>query len=392
MDGGGPGGVRQVTGSLHRVGSAVARIAFWNALGLGAALLVAFAAGEAYLRATWPFARTVRPTEFVPGVGTLLKPHAEVRATNTLDFWAVGRVNSLGFLDREPPSPERAVASCHVAIVGDSFVEAKQVQMSDKVQVRLERMAAERLPDWDVTVAAYGRDQTGQVSQLPFWDKWIQHRPPKLVFLFFVRNDWVANGWMPTVGDPTEAHVRRAQDGSLELVTPGDSAWMPHHSLPLVDRLRGSVPVALRPYSSQWVRWRRLIWRKNLSLALPFLSRRPNRPPPVASKEEEAATAFALDQWKMRVEGGPHPARLVVLATRTMHKNPRDRAAFGVLEKLAAERDIPVIDHGSHILDRGGAPRDASFPNDSHMTPQGHQWTAEVLLEWMTANPSVCDS
>ena len=378
-----------MTGSLRRVRSAAARLAFWNALGLGAALLVAFVAGEAYLRATWPFARTIRPTEFVPGVGTLLKPHAEVRATNTLEFWAAGRVNSLGFLDREPPSPERAVASCHVAIVGDSFVEAKQVQMSDKVQVRLERMAAERLPGWDVTVSAWGRDHTGQVSQLPFWDKWIRHRPPKLVALFFVWNDHTDNRWMPSVGDPAKAHVRRTQDGSLELITPGDSTWMPYHLL-ADDTTPGMVPVALGPYIVRWARARRPIWRKNLSLALPFLSR-PNRPRPFPTKEEEVATAWALDQWKVRAEGSPSLLRLVVLATHTMHQNPADRAGLEILKELAAERDIPVIDHVNHILDRGGNLRSASFASDGHWTPQGHQWAAEALLEWMAADPAVCD-
>ena len=381
--------------SLRRAGSAV-RIALWNVLGLGAALLVAFTAGEAYLRTAWPFARTVRPTEFVPGVGMRLQPHAEVRGTNTLDFWTVERTNSLGFLDREPPSRERAAASCHVAIVGDSFVEARQVQESDKVQVRLERMAAERLPDWDVTVAAYGLDDTGQVAQLPWWDEWIRHRPPKLVVLFFVWNDYSNNARMPSVGDPSSAHVRMAQDGSLELITPGRPVSMPPSGPlpPLADRIAyrlwGLVPVALRPYSGSWAHWRRPVWRKNLSLALPFLSPS-NRPRLVLSKEEEAVTAFALDQWKMRVESGSHPPRLVVLATHSMHKNPRNQAALEVLKELAAERDIPVIDHVRHILNRGGDPRDVPFPNDNHWTPQGHQWAAEALLEWMASNHSVCN-
>ena len=395
MGGGEPVGARQATASARRVGSVAARIVFWNALWLGAALLVAFVAGEAYLRAAWPFAGSVRPTDFVPGVGLRLKPHAEVRATNTLDFWTVERTNSLGFLDREPPSRERAAASCHVAIVGDSFVEARHVQMSDKVQVRLERTAAERVPDWDVTVAAYGRANTGQVSQLPWWDEWIRHWRPKLVVLFFVWNDYTNNARMPGVGDPASAYARRAQDGSLELVTPGDSTWMPHHSLPLADRLRGLVPVALHPYSASWARSRRLIWRKNLFLALPFLSRLNRVPPSVggsSSKAGEEATAFALDQWKMRVESGSHPPRLVVLtAHSSMHDDPRNRVALEVPKTLAAERDIPVIDHVRHILDKGGDPRDVSFPNDEHWTPQGHQWAAEALLEWMAANPSVCD-
>ena len=175
--------------SQRRAGSAAVRVVFWNALALGAALLVALVASEVYLRAAWPFAHNEHPNELVPGVGMRTKPQAEVRWTNTLDYWTVQRANSLGFLDREPPSPERATASCHVAIVGDSFVEAKEVPVSDKVQVRLEGMAAERLPGWDVTVAAYGRANTGQVSQLPWWDEWIRHRPPKLVVLLFVWND-----------------------------------------------------------------------------------------------------------------------------------------------------------------------------------------------------------
>ena len=383
-----------MTGSWYRTGSVPVRIALWNALWLGAALLVAFVVGEAYLRAAWPFAGSVRPTDFLPGVGLRLKPHAEVRATNALDYWTVERTNSLGFLDREPPSVERAVESCHVAIVGDSFVEARHVQMSDKVQVRLERIAAERRPDWDVTVAAYGRANTGQVSQLPWWDEWIRHRGPKLVVLFFVWNDYNNNARIPGVGDPASAYARRAQDGSLELVTPGDSTWMPHHSLPLADRLLGLVPVALRPYTASWARSRRLIWRKNLSRTLPFLSR-PDRvwtDVGGSSSKEEEATAFALDQWKMRVESGPNPPQLVVLAAHSsLHDDPRNRAALEVPKALAAERGIPVIDHVRHILDRGGDPREVSFPNDEHWTPQGHQWAAEALLEWIASNPSVCD-
>ena len=387
MDGGEPFGVRQVKASLGRAGSAAVRVVFWNALGLGAALLVALVAGEVYLRATWPFARNEHRTEFVPGVGMRLKPQAEVRRTNTLDFWTVQRANSLGFLDREPPSPERAAASCHVAIVGDSYVEAREVPVSDKVQVQLEWMAAERLPGWNVTVAAYGRPGTGQVSQLPWWDEWIRHRPPKLVVLFFVWNDYTDNGlWMPGVGDPPHAHVRMAQDGSLELITPGDRALMPPFRFPFVYRVWESVPVALRPYSGSWARSRYWIWRKNMSSAFPSLK----RPQPVLTKGT-TATAFALDQWKVRLESGPRPPRLVVLATDSMHRTSRNRAALEVLRKLAAERDIPVIDQMIHILDRGGSPGDAHFANDAHWTPQGHQWAAEALLEWMAANPSVCD-
>ena len=261
--------------SLLGATSAAVRIAFWNAMALGAALLVAVAAGEVYLRVAWPFARTERPAEFVPGVGLRLKPHAEVRKTNTRDFWVVEHANSLGFLDREPPSPERAAASCHVAIVGDSFVEASHVPVSDKVQVRLAGMAAEHLPGWDVTVAAYGHENTAQVAQLPWWDKWIRHRPPKLVVLVFVANDPEDNAARPFAGDPPFAHVRSAQDGSLELIMPGSRASMPPFPwVPASTRLWRRIPFALRPYVGAWVRSRVPI------LQLSFGSPPPRPPPP----------------------------------------------------------------------------------------------------------------
>ena len=385
-----PFGVRQVKASLRRAGSAAARVVFWNALWLGAALLVALVAGEVYLRATWPFAHGNPQFEFVPGVGMRLKPQAELRWTNNLDFWTVQRANSLGFLDREPLSPERAAASCHVAIVGDSFVDAREVPVSDKVQVRLEEMAAERLPGWDVTVAAYGHRGTGQVAQFPWWDEWIRHRPPKLVVLIFVWNDYTDNEmWTSGIGDQPYAHVRMAQDGSLELITPGDRVSVPPSSLSFITRIWRSVPVALRPYSGVWVRSRHWLWRTNMSIAFPSLI----VPPPVLTKEQVAIAAFALDQWKMRMESGPRPPRLVVLATHTMDVmyGPRTRAESKVLKQLATERGIPVIDQMDHILAQGGDPLDVHFPNDTHLTPQGHQWAAEALLEWMAANPSACD-
>ena len=381
MDGGKPVGVRQVKRSLREACSAALRIAFWNAIALGAALLVAVAAGEVYLRVAWPFAHTDRPTEFVPGVSRRLKPHAEVRATNTLDFWTVQRANSLGFLDREPPSPERAAASCHIAIVGDSFVEANQVPVSDKVQVRLEQMAAEQLPAWDVTVAAYGLENSSQIEQLPWWDEWIRHRPPKLVVLVFVANDPGGNARKRRIGEAPFAHVRSAQDGSLELIRPGN------HAPPSAWIRETRVPFALRPYVGPWVRSRicdRAQESVDLARVLPC-------PPPSSRGFMDSiptlhwsATAFALDHWKMEVESGG--ARLVVLANYETYD-----ALFSPIKRLAAERAIPVIDQMSHILAQGGDHRDAHFANDGHWSPQGHQWAAEALLEWMAANPSVCD-
>ena len=139
-----PAPPRILPSSLPR---ALRRVA-WNASLLLAGLALIGLAGEAWLRLTTPFVGRHYPKQFVPGVGVLGKPDSEVRWTNGLDYWTVSRTNSLGFLDREPLDPERAAASCHVAVIGASFVEAKEVAVADKFHVVLEALAGRELPTW----------------------------------------------------------------------------------------------------------------------------------------------------------------------------------------------------------------------------------------------------
>ena len=118
------------------------RMAGWNALLLMVGAVLMALVGEVWLRLTTPFVESNFPTRFVPNVGKLGKPNVEVRATNNHgEFWMVSQTNSLGFLDREPINLERAAASCHITMIGDSFVDARQVPIADKFHVRLEALA-----------------------------------------------------------------------------------------------------------------------------------------------------------------------------------------------------------------------------------------------------------
>ena len=73
------------------------------------------------------------PTQFVDQVGFLFIPGDTVRFTNGTEFWASEKVNSLGFLDREPVLP-KPPGMFRIALVGDSFVEAAQVAIAQKLQ------------------------------------------------------------------------------------------------------------------------------------------------------------------------------------------------------------------------------------------------------------------
>ncbi len=169
------------------------RLVGWNALFLFGGLALIGVVGETYWRLRAPFGETFRLYAWSPNVGGIFAPKSEVRWTNRLDFWTISRTNTLGFLDREPISLERAAASCHVAMIGDSYVQASEVPIADKFHVRLEELAAEELRHLDITTSAFGISGTGQVNQLAYYDEFARYLRPALLVLVFVSNDFMNN-------------------------------------------------------------------------------------------------------------------------------------------------------------------------------------------------------
>ena len=221
-----------------RIRVRILRVVAWNLLLIIVGIVVIAAVGEVYVRLSTPFERRDHsPGHFVPGVGLVYEPGVEHRWTNYRDFWNISRANSWGFFDREPIRSERAAESCHVTIIGDSFIAARQVPVSDKVQVRLEELAAEDLPELGVTTSAFGVHNTAQVNQLPIYDRYASRLSPKLLVLVFTDNDLygssaslvaLRHGWDPDRAPYT--YAEQARDGTMKLRPPS-----PDYDLLLVD-------------------------------------------------------------------------------------------------------------------------------------------------------------
>ena len=401
------------------------RLVGWNALLLVAGLVLIGLAGEAWLCLTVPFRHEREPKVFVPNVGILLRPDAEVRWTNDLDFWTVSRTNGLGFLDREPISSERAAESCHVAMIGDSFVEAKEVPIADKFHVRLEELAAQQLPHLDVTTSAFGRSTTGQINQLPFYDEYVRRLRPKLLVLVFVDNDFMDNSAFLDVFsirwrlDPKHlpfVYAERGVDGKIEL-RPPDPYWasrlpQPHSATVWISRVVERV--IEQSYLAGWLDAKMSVLSPakadpDLIAWLESLNSRPSyetlldgwhptartrvndefekeNPPPVF-KESLAFTAFALDQFKERAQRDG--VSLVILATYRMGQAGSRLPSY--MNAMAQARDIPVIGQYDYIVGQGNAVEDAHWAHDAHWNPTGHQWAAEALLEYLKQNQWVCE-
>ena len=402
-------------------------MAGWNAGLVAAGLALLAGAGELWLRSTVPFTTRSVPRAFVPGVGIVGKAGAEVRWTNRLDVWQISRFNSEGFLDREPPRTEPAADACHVTVIGDSFVEAKEVPITAKLHVRLEVLAAREPGSLNVTTSAFGQSGTGQISQLAYYDEFARKRAPALIVLVFVENDYTDNSPLLSGSNP-EWHMtaERAADGALRLRPPNlefedDELLRRHRRRDLRSGCRrdlrfGCPPEFMRlarvtrraAQRSYFGRWLHAMWqiawadmlRKEHSDA-PLLDAFARRgwlgearflhelfaaerlPPPYAAELEY--TAFALEQFRQRADRDG--AALVILAEH--HLRPGE-PSFDRMRAIADGLRIPVVSLHDHVVRRGGRVRDAHWRHDVHWTPAGHQWAAEALLEHLRRRPDIC--
>ena len=375
--------------------------------------------GEVWLRLQWPFLHSSLPMHFVPKVGRMIQPNAEVRMSSPPDYWTVSRTNSDGFLDREPIAAERTAASCHIALIGDSFVAAAEVPIADKSHIRLEALAARVLPELDVTTSAFGIRDTGQLNQLPLYDEFARRLRPKLVVLMFVANDFTDNSsvlkslvkrWDPDRMPWVSA--RRDAEGRMRLLPPDPDGGRPlpwTRPLPYYSVKRVLNRASRHSYFAHWL-------NSNISPGVfhsydgiaEKLRRRPGyesllggwQPKPgqrvdsIFNQKDlppffEAAldfTAFGLDQFKQRADRDG--ASLAILSTHTM--GTRGNPAYDRMHALATARGIPVIDQYDYIRRQGAEAKDVRWRHDFHWNAAGHQWTAEALLEYLKRNPAIC--
>ena len=407
-----------------------------NLAGLALGLAALLAGGEAWRRVAVPFEYSQGTREFRPGIGVIAKPYTEAHYTNQLDFWTVQTANSLGFLDREPPSAARAKAACHVALIGDSFVEAREVALEHKLQVRLEALARERLPTRDVIVSAFSRTTSGQAAQLPIYDQYVRPLVPKLVVLVFYVNDFRDNfsplralhsgqplgkssypvalpdgqgGFRlhPPVADFAEHGVRISARPWIFL--PASSADGSSRLAQLLDGLEqrswfvkymGKIGLKQRRPARDLIRdllakapqmangFQDMSWVDTMTPdeEIKNLFARETLPPALAAGL--AYTAFAFNEFKARAQRDG--AALVLLTTEDV--GSAGMPTFDRLARLASAAGIDVVSLHEFMVRQGADFEAAQFEHDWHWTPAGHAWAAEALLEYLDRHQRVCDA
>lgn len=405
--------------------AALARAGPWlqSALIVVMTVIVSFGAAEAYLRTTSPFVAPIWPSRFDPTIGFKFEPGAEVRWTNGVDFWQQTTANDDGLLDRKMPGP-KAAGTCRILFVGDSFVEAAQVPIADKVQVVIEKMAHARGGLPPIEAAGVGFSGTGQASQLALYEKFGRKFKPDIVVLVVVSNDFTDNsailtglisGWDPrrppreffVPGDGPDGFVRQKIDPAwrdaimpIGVVPDGsiDAALMraSHLYAFLRGHLRAQFP-SLFPNRSAEAIAARVDWARGIDLyakaergwnlaEYPGADAMFNKPDPLPPVFEEALGATRAAFAEFNRLGAADGFRPLVLGTHTLYAPSPigDR-----LQAILRDLDIPYTDQSAYIRKVGGMPAQAQFSRDGHWNAQGHRWAAETVLARLTPDCGV---
>lgn len=400
-------------------------------------LLVMLGGGEVYFRIKLPFNKAYWPSQFDERYGFNFIPRATVEWTNYQDYWTRTEANSLGFLDREPPASGDSPDTCRVVFIGDSFVEAAQVTIRDKIQMQFEEIANQASDsEQGFETVALGYSGSGQVNQLSFYDVFARSLEPDVVVLVFVNNDFgnnsttlesIRNGWHPLHPPSLFFEYDEQADGFTKIpidpnwqnyllptparVTPNmaeSALWLSNHtylynqmnsrffanSPKLSMFLSGTPPIAeiykarleeikkIDGYSDDFGDWDPTVTDIDNMFVKEQL--------PPAFEEAVVITGYALDQFKERGERDGFD--LILLTTSGVSTiDGGKQAMFNRIYKLANERGIPVVDQYEYLVSNGFRYNDVSFPHDAHWNQLGHQTAADALWEYFEANPSICE-
>ncbi|MTJ92701.1 MAG: hypothetical protein F8N36_07540 [Desulfovibrio sp.] len=392
-------------------------------------IIIVCAAGEIYLRMVKGIKNSSTLLETVPQIGNIYTPNSTVHWTNYTDFSVTEQVNSLGFVDREPPVSKKQPNEVRIAFIGDSFVESLQVHNNQKSHVILEKWLNSKNSKYKFTAAAYGYSGTGQVNQLPYYDFFAKEFRPDYVVLVIVSNDFsdncpvhvaLRNGWDPEHNPrPT---VQKDPDGKFFILEPQlDYAGylLPASTTTPATTLFAKIRKGLFKYSMLY-KYVSISLQLNYHLNIGIFSGeyandniigqrlnflKQNKKYHDLVKDEDgvdlmnldyqfdkkdmspltidgiARTDFAISEWKHRAEADGFKL-VALLSHSTSMYCQKDSLIRERFVQIFDKYRIQHFDQCDTILNSGHLPSEANFSHDGHWNTQGHIWAAETLFPY----------
>jgi len=394
-----------------------------------ASLLVALLGAEVWVRWRYPFAENTWPGRFDPAFGFTFAPDATVRQTNWRDFCVEQRVNSLGFLDREPLQ-DLPKGTRRVVVLGDSFVEAVQVPLAAKFHVVLERLLVAR--GRAIATTAFGMSGCGTSSVLPFYEHLGSRLSPRLVVLLVVYNDFANNspllesvryGWHPEklprvyfTKDssgfhrlPITADWEEYKQPSSAPATLAHEPWWRwsrlgcwvEHNLAAATDAKARAAYDLYAERLAWLRqqpaWRTALegWQWPNDLDIDSMTACTTPPPAFLEARELTEYSLAVLRDCVQRDGG----RLLVVGCHNLGVSFADKSWgrtllrrhwLDVIEPMCERLGLPFLDLHADFARRGILDK-VTFGSDHHWNPLGHASAAAAIDAFLQTHPELLD-
>jgi hypothetical protein len=349
------------------------------------------------------------------------------------EFEVMVNINSRGVHDveREYTKPSGTV---RVLMLGDSFVEAAQVEMSQNMSSLLQTCLAERL-NLPVEVINGGRSAYGPGDELLFLQyEGLKYQPDLILTGFFVGNDFrnVQHEEDDAMTKTFGAYRFELEEGKL---TRYWVSWQePGTGFSLIERLLrrySRIYFLLQNPDSKLYRYYLQDWQKQLMGRISGRAAsevEEEKPPPlwhafiyvqdfpdnpaipeqmryvwdllqaiIEETQAQAQTSGArygvflipeiaqVDETAYQAHVGEYSGKwdMTVAAWDTAAPNK------AMVEMLSA-RGIPVLDLlPAFIAHTTGSDEPLYFAKDQHFTPEGHRVTAELICDWVVDNQMI---
>jgi hypothetical protein len=134
---------------------------------------------------------TPSTSRLIPGKGTTYIPHAYYR--HTKEGFSEGHFNSHGFRDYER-TYEKPPGVFRILVLGDSYIEALQVQLEDSFTAQLEKILNAHAPSTQFEVLSLGQSGFGTADEyLRYLNFGVAYEPDLVILAFLTKNDFRNN-------------------------------------------------------------------------------------------------------------------------------------------------------------------------------------------------------
>jgi hypothetical protein len=148
-----------------------------------------------------------------PLLGVTLIPNAAYKYNQ--EGYSEGKINSNGLRDHEIPHAKKE-GETRILVLGDSFMEAFQVNIDSSFTKLLQKFANEALPGSNVTVINGGRSGMGTAEEYLWYKKeGVKYNPDIVLLAFYAGNDFRDNSKTLTGTRPLKPYIVFSDDGSF---------------------------------------------------------------------------------------------------------------------------------------------------------------------------------